>query len=242
MKILGPTMALGISPCIMSATESLLQISFNNQLSLYGGTMAVGTMSILISLYQMVNMPLQGLCQGAQPILSYNYGAKNMERVRKTFKLLFISCLSFSFVGCGCIALFSKSFASIFSTDPQALKLAEWAIRVYIMGGMVFGAQIACQQSFVSLGQAKQSLLMALFRKVILLIPMIYILPYIIGHSDFAVMMAEPIMSMTKDGGMVFSVLFSESISDVLAATVTSLLFFSFYRKHLKDNTVKGKQ
>lgn len=235
LKVLGAICALGVAPCIMSATESLLQIAFNNQLARYGGTVAVGSLSILISLMQMVNMPLQGLCQGAQPILSFNYGAKNMDRVRKTFKLLFICCLSFSLVACGSIVTFSRFFGSIFTNDEQMLRMITWALRVYMMGAMVFGAQIACQQSFVALGQAKRSLLMALFRKVFLLIPLIFILPEIIGGMGFAVSMAEPVADMCRDSGRVFAVLLAETISDVLAAITTTALFYSFYKKHLKD-------
>lgn len=234
IKVLGGICALGVSPFIMSSTESLLQISFNNQLSLYGGTTAVGAMSILLSLYQMVNMPLQGLCQGAQPILSYNYGAGNLERVKKTFKLLFVCCLSFSFVGCGTIVIFSRTFGSIFSGDSEMLKMVEWALRVYLLGGTVFGAQIACQQSFVSLGQAKRSLLMALFRKVFLLIPLIYIMPHLLGGTALATTLSLPVADICVDSSRVFAVLVSESISDVLAAATTTALFFNFYKNHLK--------
>lgn len=234
LRILGSICALGVSPFIMSSTESLLQISFNNQLMAFGGTTAVGAMSILLSLYQMVNMPLQGLCQGAQPILSYNYGAENYERVRKTFKLLFLCCLSFSFAGCGTIVIFSRFFGSIFSGDSEMLQMVEWALRVYLLGGTVFGAQIACQQSFVSLGQAKRSLLMALYRKVFLLIPLIYIMPHLLGGTALAVNFSLPVANICVDSSRVFAVLVSESISDVLAAATTTALFFNFYKNHLK--------
>ena len=234
IKVLGSICALGVSPFIMSSTESLLQISFNNQLLAFGGTTAVGAMSILLSLYQMVNMPLQGLCQGAQPILSYNYGAGNYERVRKTFKLLFVCCLGFSFVGCGTVVVFSRFFGSIFSGDSEMLQMVEWALRVYLLGGTVFGAQIACQQSFVSLGQAKRSLLMALYRKVFLLIPLIYIMPHLLGGTAIAVNLSLPVANICVDSSRVFAVLVSESISDVLAAATTTALFFNFYKNHLK--------
>lgn len=234
IRIVGSICALGVSPFIMNATESFLQIAFNNQLAKYGGTMAVGSMAILISLYQMINMPLQGLCQGAQPILSYNYGAKNMGRVRKTFKLLFVSCLGFSIIGCGSIILFSGAFGRIFTSDPDMLRLVEWALKVFLIGGMVFGAQIACQQSFVALGQAKRSLMMALFRKVILLIPLIFVLPELIGGSGLAAALSQPVSDLCREPGRVFAVLSAESISDILAAVTTSALFFAFYRKYLR--------
>jgi putative MATE family efflux protein len=234
MRVLGSICALGVSPFIMNSTESLLQIAFNNQLSLYGGTLAVGTMSILQSMFQMVSMPLQGLCQGAQPIMSFNYGAKNMKRVRDTFRLLFICCLCVSVLGLGTIIIFSEKFASIFTNDPDLIRMAGWALRVYLFGAMIFGMQIACQQSFVALGQAGRSLLMALYRKILLLIPLIFILPALIGSSAFAIHMAAPVADLLNDPGRVFAVLFAETIADALAAMTTATLFFSFYRKHLK--------
>lgn len=240
MKVLLSIFALGISPFIMTFTESLLQISFNNQLSKFGGDMAVGTMAILLSLYQIINMPLSGFCQGAQPILSYNFGAKNYQRVRETFKLTFKVCLGYSIVATGSIMLFSTFFARIFSSDPLTIHYAGWALRVYLVGGLFFGAQIACQQSFMALGQAKRSLMMALFRKVFLLIPLIYLFPVILGNTSFAAMMAGPIMSVSHDGAKVFAVLFAEPVSDILAACVTTTLFVQFYRTVLKKDIIKN--
>ncbi len=233
LSVMGSICALGVSPFIMNSTESLLQIAFNNQLSLYGGTLAVGIMSILMSMWQMVGMPLQGLCQGAQPILSFNYGAKNMERVRATFRLLFKCCLSVSILGYGMVMVFSSRFASIFTNDPQMVRMAAWALRVYLAGATIFGAQIACQQSFVALGQAMRSLMMALYRKVLLLIPLIFILPAVMGASAFAETMSMPVADIVRDQGRVFAILFAETIADVLAAVTTTALFFSFYRHHL---------
>ena len=211
-------MGLGISPFVMSATESFLQISFNNQLSLFGGTMAIATMSILTS-----------LCQGAQPIMSYNYGANNYTRVRNTFKLLFKLCVGFSCVVGFLIIFFSDFFVSIFTNDIETVKFASWALKVYIAGSVLFGAQIACQQSFMALGQAKISLTMAIFRKIILLIPLIYIFQ----DTSIAIMCAEGIMNMVNDGTRVFAVLFAEPVSDVLAALTTSTMFYRFYKKSL---------
>ena len=241
IRVIGAICTLGVSPFIMNATESFLQIAFNNQLARYGGTMAVGTMAILLSLYQMISMPLQGFCQGAQPIMSYNYGAKNLDRVRKTFKLLFVCCLSYSLLGIGMILIFSDAFGAIFTNDPEALRMVQWAVRVYLMGGLIFGAQIACQQSFIYLGQAKRSLAMALFRKVILLIPLIFILPDLIGGTNFAINIAAPVADLCKDGGKVFAVLAAESISDIIAAITTTALFYSFYKKHLKSDSSEIK-
>ena len=235
LKVLGSIMMLGVSPFVMNATEGLLQISFNNQLSLYGGSMAVASMSILMSLYQMITMPLQGVAQGAQPILSYNYGAKNFDRVKEAFRLEFKICVGYSILTASLIMLFSSTFAGFFSNDPTTITFASWAIRVYLLGAVLFGAQIACQQSFMALGQAKRSLLMALFRKVVLLIPLIYILPPILGESSFAWAMAKPVVDITVHGAKTFCVLFAEPISDILAACTTTCLFMSFYKKYLKD-------
>lgn len=228
-------MALGISPFVMSATESLLQISFNNQLVQYGGTMAVATMAILMSLWQFITLPLQGLCQGAQPILSYNYGAKNYTRVRETFKLVFKLCLGLSILASACIMIFAHFFVSIFTKDATTIIFSSWALRIFLLGSGFFGAQIACQQSFMALGQAKVSLCMAITRKIILLIPLIYIFPYLIGGSGIAMNISSSIASLVKDGPMVFAVLFAEPVSDILAACITTFMFIRFYKSELKQ-------
>ena len=218
----------------MSMTESFLQISFNNQLSLYGGTLAVGTMAVLNSLLQIVLMTLQGLCRGAQPIISFNYGARKYSRVRGCFKLLIGISLSFSILTGTAILCFSEFFVSIFVTDPDAIRLAAWAIKPYFIAAVFAGAPCVCQNTFLALGQAKYSLYMALFRKVVLLIPLIYILPMIMGDSAFAIHFAQPVADLVSDGGRVFSVLFAETISSTTASVVTCIMFFVFYKKHLK--------
>ena len=169
LKVVGATMALGVSPFIMQSTESLVLISLNTRLSMFGGDLAVGAMTIMSSIMQIVVMPLQGLAQGAQPIISYNYGAKQMDRVKKTFKLTLISCLSFTVIMCSLLMLFPNLFVSIFNNEPELVAITTWAIRIYFLGIFVFGAQIACQQTFLALGQAKISLFLALLRKVVLL-------------------------------------------------------------------------
>jgi len=241
---IGEIMMLGVSPFVMNATEGLLQIAFNNQMSAYGGSMAVASMAILMSLYQMVLLPLSGITQGAQPIYSYNYGAKNLGRVRETARITFLVCLGYSLTLSGIIIAFSPVFARIFSGDGDTIRYASWAIRIYMSGGLVFGAQMACQQAFTALGQAKRSLCMALLRKVILLIPFIYILPVLLGNTGFANAMARPVADLVKDGGRTFSVLLAEPIADIAAATVTSLSFLSFYKKDLKEGILisGGKQ
>ncbi len=234
IKIILTIMSLGISPFIMQSTESLLQISFNNQLNLFGSTLAVGAMASLQSFYQVIAMSLQGLAQGVQPILSYNYGAKQLDRVRKAFKILLITSICFSMTSISLVLIFPEFFASMFASNEDTLRYTAWGLRIFLFGGLTFGIQLACQQSFLALGQAKRSLSMAIFRKIIMLIPLIYILPHLIGDSSFAISMAEPISDLVKDGGRVFSVLLAESISDILAATATGLLFLSYYRKNLK--------
>lgn len=233
LKIALSIMALGVSPFVMSGTESLLQISFNNQLLQYGGNLSVATMAILLSMWQFVTLPLQGLCQGAQPILSYNYGARNYTRVRQTFKLVFKLCLAFSFIVGGTLMLFSGTFVRIFTSDPDTIKFGSWALRIYLMGSGLFGMQIACQQSFMALGQAKKSLCMAITRKIILLIPLIYILPYLIGDTSFALSISSSIAPLVKQSGHVFATLLAEPISDGLAACITTCVFMHFYKKEL---------
>ena len=235
LKVLGSIMMLGVSPFIMSSTESLLQISFNNQLTTYGGSMAVGTMAILMSLYQMINMPIAGIAQGAQPILSYNYGAQQYDRVRNTFKLTFKICVGYSFLAGGAMLIFAPVFARIFTSDASTIEFTSWAIRIYLVGGLLFGAQLVCQQSFMALGQAKRSLLMALLRKVILLIPMIYVLPIVFGDSSFALNLSSSVAHLCHDAAKTFCVFLAEPVADITAATVTTLTFVQFYKTKLKN-------
>lgn len=191
--VIGPIMALGVSPFIMQATESLISICFNTSLLKYGGDVAVGSMTILSSVMQFAMMPLQGLSQGMQPIASYNYGAKNMERVRKAFKITLITCLVYTTIMWLAVEIKPDLFARLFTTEEELLDYSSWALRIYMGSICLFGAQIACQQTFVALGKAVHSLFLAVLRKIILLIPLIYILPSLINDKDFAVFLAEPI-------------------------------------------------
>ena len=216
LKVVGSTMALGVSPFIMQSTESLVLISLNTRLSMFGGDIAVGAMTIMSSIMQIILMPLQGLAQGAQPIISYNYGAKQMDRVKKTFKLTLISCLSFTVIMCSLLMLFPNLFVGIFNNEPELVAITTWAIRIYFLGIFVFGAQIACQQTFLALGQAKISLFLALLRKVVLLVPLIYILPNLFQDKLMGVLVAEP-------------------IADIIATLTTVTCFMVFYKKKFKD-------
>lgn len=212
IKIIGSIIALGISPFIMQATESLVLITLNNKLFMYGSDLAVGAMTIMSSVMQIVILPLMGLSQGAQPIISYNYGSKNSERVKKTFKLLLISCLAYTGVMWALLMLFPQVFVNIFNNKPELVEITSWSIRIYFAGIFMFGAQIACQQTFLALGQAKISLMLALLRKIILLIPFIFILPTFFNNKLMGVLMAEP-------------------FADVIAALITIISFIIFYKK-----------
>ena len=192
-KVVMPCIALGLSPFIMQSTESLIAVCFNASLLKYGGDIAVGTMTILTSMMQFAMMPLMGLTQGAQPIVSYNYGARNAERVRAAFKLLLKTCLGYSLALWILVQLFPKLFILIFNNNPALVDYAVRALRIYMGATGIFGIQVACQQTFVALGNAKTSLFLAVLRKIILLIPLIYILPAFMADKATAVFLAEPV-------------------------------------------------
>lgn len=204
--------SLGVAPFIMQATESLVLVSLNNQLLKYGGDLAVGAMTVMSSVMQVIMMPLTGLTQGAQPIMSYNFGAKAMTRVKKTFKLLFVICLSYSALMVLLIMIFPEVFVSIFNNKPELVEITSWAMRIYFGGMCLFGAQIACQQTFLALGQAKTSLIIAMLRKIVLLVPLIFILPMFIEDGLTAVLLAEP-------------------VADIIAIISTVIIFIVFYKK-----------
>ncbi len=214
-KILLPVMALGVSPFIMSATESAINIAFNMSLSRFGGDVAVGAMTILASIMQLQMMPVQGLSQGAQPIMSYNYGAGNIDRVKKASGLLFLCCFGYTMLFWLAVQLFPEVFVRIFNDSEELLNTTVWALRIYMAVSGLFGIQMAVQQTFVSLGQAKLSLFIACLRKIILLIPLILILPLFFENKVFAVFLAEPVadfISVTTAG-----TLFALNIRQILA-------------------------
>lgn len=213
-NILLPITALGVSPFIMQATESAVLISLNNQLQIYGGDLAVGAMTIMSSIMQIITLPLLGLSQGAQPIISYNFGAKKIERVKKTFKLLLIFCLAYTITMWGALMIFPEFFVGIFNNKPELVEITSWSMKIFFGGIIIFGAQIACQQTFLALGQAKISLVMALLRKVVLLVPLIFILPKFVSAEN-----------------KLASVLAAEPISDIIAALTTIIVFIIFYKK-----------
>ena len=203
--ILGPCVGLGLAPFIMQSTESILSICFNSSLLKYGGDVAVGAMTVMSTLSQFTMLPLQGLAQGAQPIISFNYGAGKMERVQKAFRLLLISSLTYSLLFWAALQLFPQVFFGIFTQDAELIEFGSWAIHIYLAVYGLMGIQLACQQSFVALGNMKCSVFVALLRKVILLIPLIYILPAFMADKTTAVFMAEPvadIISITTCGSL----------------------------------------
>lgn len=192
-KVVLPCVGLGLSPFIMQSTESLIAICFNASLLKYGGDIAVGAMTVLTSIMQFAMMPLHGLTQGAQPIISYNYGARKAQRVRDAFHVLLRACVCYSLAMWLLAQLFPRALAGIFTPNPELLDYAAWALRIYMGATGIFGIQIACQQTFIALGNAKTSLFLAVLRKIILLVPLIFILPCFFADKAFAVFLAEPV-------------------------------------------------
>ncbi|MEG1857964.1 MAG: MATE family efflux transporter, partial [Pseudoflavonifractor sp.] len=220
-KVLLPVVAIGVSPFIMQSTESLVNIALNSSLKLYGGDLYVGAMTISSSVMQVLTMPFMGLAQGAQPIIGFNYGAGKLPRVKQTFKLLFFASFTLSTLGWALVQLFPGGFIAIFNDKPELVQAATWAVRIYMGGMFMMGIQFACQNTFVALGQAKASLFLALLRKIILLIPLIYILPLILtGNQVFAVYLAEP-------------------VADVLAASATGLIFLWKFPRILRKRAAE---
>ena len=211
-KVLAPCIGLGVSPFIMQATESVINVCFNSSLLKYGGDLAVGAMTVLATVMQFSMLPLQGLTQGAQPITSYNYGAGNPKRVKESFSLLLKVCLAYSMILWILIMLMPDKFVMMFNSNPNLVEYGSWAMRIYFAVSGIFGIQIACQQTFIAIGNAKTSLFLAILRKILLLIPLIYILPMFFENKAMAVYMAEP-------------------FADAIAVLTTAILFTKSFRK-----------
>lgn len=222
-RIILPSLALGLSSFVMQASESVISVCFNSSLLKYGGDTAVGAMTILTSVMQFAMLPLQGLGQGAQPIISYNYGAGNKNRVKSTFWLLLRCSLCYSVLLWLCVMLFPGAFAALFTSDAVLLDFTRSALRIYMGSMCLFGIQMACQMTFTSLGKAKASILVAVMRKFILLIPLIFLMPHLlISNQTMAVYLAEP-------------------IADFLAVCFTCVLFTFQFRKVLASMPQSGK-
>ena len=221
-KLLLPAVALGASPFVMQATESLLTVTFNVSLQRYGGDLAVGAMTILTSVSQMVQMPLLGLAQGAQPILSFNYGAGRPDRMKQSVRYTLIIACVFAFSVWGVVQLAPHAVAQMFNRNTELVDMTAWALRIYFAVGFTMAFQNTFQQCFVALGEAKISLFLALERKVILLIPLILILPQLMSDKLFAVFCAEP-------------------VADFLAAATTTTLFLFRFRHILRETEQKSQ-
>ena len=215
-KVIIPCVTLGLATFIMQASESVITVCFNSSLLRYGGDIAVGAMTILTSVMQFAMLPLQGIGQGAQPISSYNYGAKNADRVKKTFRLLLITCLAYSVSLWAAVQLVPRVFVSIFTSDASLVTFTAPMLKIYLGGLFLFGIQIACQMTFTSLGKAVNSIVVAVVRKFVLLLPLIYIMPHVASNPTAGVYMAEP-------------------IADVIAVTFTSVLFAVQFKKALAE-------
>lgn len=222
-EVILPCLALGISTFVMLSTESILNISFNSSLSRFGGDVAVGAMTIISSCNQLVTLPLQGICQGGQPIMSYNFGADKKERVKQAFICQFSACVGYATLLWILFLVVPQIFAGIFSSDSSLVDYTVWSMRIYMAGIFSTGVQISCQQTFMALGQAKISLFMACLRKLVLLIPLIFILPHIFSNQVFGVFVAEP-------------------ISDILAASVTGFMLFSRLNRILEKGSSLAKK
>ena len=221
-KVIIPCVTLGLATFIMQASESVITVCFNSSLLRYGGDIAVGAMTILTSVMQFAMLPLQGIGQGAQPISSYNYGAKNADRVKKTFRLLLITCLTYSVSLWAAVQLVPRVFVSIFTSDASLVTFTAPMLKIYLGGLFLFGIQIACQMTFTSLGKAVNSIVVAVVRKFVLLLPLIYIMPHIVSNPTVGVYMAEP-------------------IADILAVTFTSVLFAVQFKKALAEIRSESK-
>lgn len=219
LSLLMPCVGLGVAPFVMQSTESILLLCFNSSLLKYGGDLAVGAMTILSSVMQFAMLPLQGLTQGGQPIISFNYGAGNMARVKKAFQIQTICCFTFAFVLWAAVQLVPGLFVAIFTNDAQLAELTKWALRIYMGSVLLMGIQISCQQSFIALGNSRVSAFLAIFRKIIVLIPLIYILPALLEDKVFAVFLAEP-------------------VADAIAVLTTSTLFYREFKKLMKKADV----
>ena len=200
----------------MQSSESVISVCFNSSLLKYGGDIAVGAMTIMTSVMQFAMLPLQGIAQGAQPITSYNFGAKNADRVKKTFRLLLTTCLTYSIALWATVMIAPQVFVKIFTSDSTLAQFAAPMLRIYLGGLGLFGIQIACQMTFTSLGKAANSIVVAVVRKFVLLLPLIYIMPYLLADKTQAVYMAEP-------------------VADIIAVTFTAILFTFQFKKALKE-------
>ena len=219
-SVIKEIVSLGISPFIMTSTESLISIVINHGLSVYGGDLYVGSFTIIQSIMQMISAPVNGFTQGVQPIISYNYGAGNIARVRSTYRRMIVCTFLFVCLMTVSVMVFPQQYASVFSTQKELIELVGKVMPVFMCGMLVFGLQNGIQPTFVALGQAKISLFIAVLRKIILLIPLAIIFPHFWG---------------------VMGVYYSEPVSDILSATTASILFLLYIPKILDRRAQEGE-
>jgi Na+-driven multidrug efflux pump len=217
MKYLLPSVALGAAPFVMQASESVIAVAFNASLRGYGGDIAVGAMTILTSVMQFAMLPLQGLAQGAQPIIGYNFGAVNPERIKRVFKTLLAVSLTYSFLLWGAVMLFPRAFAAIFTSNSALISYTASVLRVYCSALLIFGIQVASQMTFVALGRALDSVTVAVMRKFVLLLPLILLLPRIFTENP------------------ALSVYLAEPVADILAVSFTAVLFAVRFKKIISE-------
>ncbi|MDO5725619.1 MAG: MATE family efflux transporter [Tissierellia bacterium] len=206
-------LALGVSGFVMSATESAIIMVFNIGLIKHGGSLGdtyIGVMTILQSAMMLLFMPISGFTQGVQPIISYNFGASNNERVVDTVKLMAKLTSLWTLAFCAFCYLLPAYFARIFTTDSNLIELIRKILPIFMAGMFLFGLQMTAQSFFVGTNQAKKSLFIALLRKVILLIPLAIILPKYMG---------------------VMGVFWAEPISDLISVTVCTILLIASLKK-----------
>ena len=202
----------------MRATESLISIVLNNGLQRYGGDIYVGSLTIMQSVMQMYSAPLGGFTQGVQPIISYNFGAGNFDRVKKLYRWMIGISFGAAAGATILIMIFPCFFAGMFTNDENLVALVQQVMPLFVCGMLVCGLQQGIQPTILALGQAKISLFIAIFRKVILLIPLALILPLKFG---------------------VMGIYYAEPISDVTSATVATILFLVNIKKIVSKETLQ---
>lgn len=221
-RTLALVLSLGVSPFLMTATECVIQLAFNTGAATYGGDSAVAIMSILFSVAQIANLPVQGFCQGAQPVVGFNFGARKMERVRQAFKIMLAVSMGVTTVVVGAVELAPQLFLGLFSSDAELIALGTAPLRIYMLGFFFMGAQLACQQTFLGLGEAKISMFIALLRKVILLLPLSLVIPRVFGALGLSQLVGLYV---------------AEPVSDIISASTCTILFFAIEWKKLKSTT-----
>lgn len=219
-KVVKSILMLGVTPFFMVSTESILQICFNTQLLKFGSDIAISAMTIMTTMFQLIMMPVDGISLGGQPIMSYNYGAKRFGRVKAAFRLILISSFIFTAAATTVIMIFPKFFIKIYTVDPTLTELTARLMPIYLGGGFLVGANSTFQQTYTALGKGKTAFFFAFYRKIILLIPLIFILPHIMPNPLTAVIMAEP-------------------ISDILTTVTNGIYFRIFMKKNLSEANMK---